>query len=134
LIEFDSFVCPRICFTRYDNFILSHLSMLFSQHVGQVGQVAYASSKGAIVSMTLPLARDLAQHGIRVMTIAPGPMMTPMIEGLPDLIKKDLASTILLPKRLGKPEEFAKLVRTIIENPLLNGEVIRLDGGLRMQP
>lgn len=101
---------------------------------GQVGQAAYAASKGAIVSMTLPIARDLASHGIRVNTIAPGLMMTPMLEGLPENVRIDLAKTVLLPKRLGKPDEFAKLVQAIIENPLLNGEVIRLDGGLRMQP
>lgn len=101
---------------------------------GQVGQAAYAASKGAIVSMTLPVARDLAPHGIRVNTIAPGLMMTPMLEGLPENVRVDLAKTVLLPKRLGKPDEFAKLVQAIIENPLLNGEVIRLDGGLRMQP
>jgi 3-hydroxyacyl-CoA dehydrogenase / 3-hydroxy-2-methylbutyryl-CoA dehydrogenase len=101
---------------------------------GQVGQAAYAASKGAVVAMTLPLARDLAQHGIRVNTIAPGLMMTPMLEGLPESVQKDLASTVLLPKRLGKPDEFAKLVQSIIENSMINGEVIRLDGGLRMQP
>lgn len=101
---------------------------------GQIGQAAYAASKGAIVSMTLPIARDLAPYGIRVNTIAPGLMMTPMLEGLPENVRVDLAKTVLLPKRLGKPDEFAKLVQAIIENPLLNGEVIRLDGGLRMQP
>ena len=101
---------------------------------GQIGQVAYAASKGAVVSMTLPLARDLAQYGIRVNTIAPGLMMTPMLEGLPESVQKDLAATVILPKRLGKPDEFAHLVQAIIENPLLNGEVIRLDGALRMQP
>jgi 3-hydroxyacyl-CoA dehydrogenase / 3-hydroxy-2-methylbutyryl-CoA dehydrogenase len=101
---------------------------------GQIGQAAYAASKGAVVSMTLPIARDLAQFGIRVNTIAPGLMMTPMLEGLPASVQKDLASTVLLPKRLGKPDEFAHLVQAIIENPMLNGEVIRLDGGLRMQP
>ena len=101
---------------------------------GQIGQAAYAASKGAIVSMTLPIARDLAPYGIRVNTIAPGLMMTPMLEGLPENVRIDLAKTVLLPKRLGKPDEFAKLVQAIIENPLLNGEVIRLDGGLRMQP
>ena len=86
------------------------------------------------MSMTLPIARDLAPYGIRVNTIAPGLMMTPMLEGLPENVRVDLAKTVLLPKRLGKPDEFAKLVQAIIENPLLNGEVIRLDGGLRMQP
>ena len=101
---------------------------------GQVGQAAYAASKGAVVAMTLPIARDLASSGIRVNTIAPGLMMTPMLEGLPENVRVDLAKTVLLPKRLGKPEEFAKLVVAIIDNPLINGEVIRLDGGLRMQP
>jgi 3-hydroxyacyl-CoA dehydrogenase/3-hydroxy-2-methylbutyryl-CoA dehydrogenase len=101
---------------------------------GQIGQAAYAASKGAVAAMTLPIARDLASYGIRVCTIAPGLFMTPMLEGLPDQVKLDLASTVPLPKRLGKPDEYARLVQAIIENPMLNGEVIRLDGALRMQP
>jgi len=101
---------------------------------GQIGQAAYAASKGAVVSMTLPIARDLSSYGIRVCTIAPGLFLTPMLEGLPQQVQTDLASTVPLPKRLGKPDEYAKLVEAIIENPMLNGEVIRLDGALRMQP
>lgn len=101
---------------------------------GQIGQAAYAASKGAVCSMTLPIARDLSSYGIRVMTIAPGLFMTPMMEGLPESVRKDLASTVPLPKRLGNPDEYAKLVESIIENNMLNGEIIRLDGALRMQP
>jgi 3-hydroxyacyl-CoA dehydrogenase / 3-hydroxy-2-methylbutyryl-CoA dehydrogenase len=101
---------------------------------GQMGQAAYAASKGAIVSMTLPIARDLASSGIRVMAIAPGLFLTPMLEGLPEAVRTTLASTVPCPKRLGNPVEYAQLVQSIIENPMLNGEVIRLDGALRMQP
>lgn len=101
---------------------------------GQMGQAAYAASKGAVVSMTLPIARDLSAFGIRVNTIAPGLFLTPMLESLPEAVRTQLASTVPLPKRLGKPAEFAKLVQQIVENPMLNGEVIRLDGALRMQP
>lgn len=101
---------------------------------GQIGQAAYAASKGAVVSMTLPIARDLSDYGIRVCTIAPGLFMTPMMEGLPQHIQSELASKVPLPKRLGNPDEYAMLVQSIIENNMLNGEVIRLDGALRMQP
>ncbi|KZC08285.1 3-hydroxyacyl-CoA dehydrogenase type-2, partial [Dufourea novaeangliae] len=101
---------------------------------GQMGQAAYSASKGAVVAMTLPIARDLAKVGIRVMTIAPGLMETPMLQALPDKVRVFLQQTIPFPKRLGKPDEYAQLVQHIIENPLLNGEVIRLDGALRMQP
>eukprot|EP01038_Epipyxis_sp_PR26KG_P005819 gene5819-8025_t len=101
---------------------------------GQIGQAAYAASKGAIAAMTLPIARDLSSNGIRVCTIAPGLFLTPMLESLPDQVKIDLAATVPLPKRLGNPIEYAKLVEAIIVNPMLNGEVIRLDGALRMQP
>ncbi|XP_046668502.1 3-hydroxyacyl-CoA dehydrogenase type-2-like [Homalodisca vitripennis] len=101
---------------------------------GQVGQVAYAASKGAIVGMTLPMARDLASQGIRVCTIAPGLFDTPLLSSLPEKVRNFLARTIPNPSRLGKPEEFALLVEAIIRNPVLNGEVIRLDGALRMQP
>jgi 3-hydroxyacyl-CoA dehydrogenase/3-hydroxy-2-methylbutyryl-CoA dehydrogenase len=101
---------------------------------GQIGQVAYAASKGAVASMTLPLARDLSSHAIRVCTIAPGLFLTPMLEGLPEAVRTDLASTVPFPKRLGNPDEYARLVQSIIENPMLNGEVVRLDGALRMQP
>lgn len=101
---------------------------------GQVGQVAYAASKGGVVSLTLPAARDLARNGIRVVTIAPGVFDTPMLAQLPAEIRAALAQQIPFPQRLGRPEEYALLVQHIIENPMLNGEVIRLDGGLRMPP
>lgn len=101
---------------------------------GQVGQAAYAASKGGIVSLTLPMARDLARHGIRVMTIAPGLFDTPMAAGIPEEIKAALAASIPFPPRFGNPAEYARLARHIIENPMLNGEVIRLDGALRMPP
>ncbi|XP_014772162.1 3-hydroxyacyl-CoA dehydrogenase type-2 [Octopus bimaculoides] len=101
---------------------------------GQMGQVAYSASKGAIVGMTLPLARDLASQGIRCMTIAPGLYDTPLLAGLPEKVRKYLASTVPFPSRLGDPAEYAHLVQSVIENPMLNGEVIRIDGALRMAP
>ncbi|WP_284619071.1 SDR family NAD(P)-dependent oxidoreductase [Aquabacterium humicola] len=101
---------------------------------GQVGQEAYSASKGGIVSMTLPMARDLAQHGIRVVTIAPGLFLTPLVAELPEAVQASLAASIPFPQRLGKPEEFAQLAAAIVENVALNGEVIRLDGALRMAP
>jgi NAD(P)-dependent dehydrogenase (short-subunit alcohol dehydrogenase family) len=101
---------------------------------GQIGQVAYAASKGGVVAMTLPLARDLADKLIRVMTIAPGTFDTPMLAALPEPARTALAAAIPHPRRLGRPAEFALLVHHIVENPMLNGEVIRLDGALRMAP
>lgn len=101
---------------------------------GQIGQPAYAASKGGIVGMTLPLARDLARHGVRVVTIAPGIFDTPLLGSLNEEIRLGLSASIPFPRRLGKPEEFAQLARQIIENTMLNGEVIRLDGALRMAP
>jgi NAD(P)-dependent dehydrogenase (short-subunit alcohol dehydrogenase family) len=101
---------------------------------GQVGQEAYSASKGGIVGMTLPLARDLAQFGIRVVTIAPGLFSTPLMRQLPEEVQQSLAASIPFPKRLGKPEEFADLAAHIVTNTHLNGEVIRLDGALRMAP
>lgn len=101
---------------------------------GQVGQAAYSASKGGIVGMTLPIARELAAHGIRVLTIAPGLFATPMFDSLPAEARKSLGAMIPFPPRLGYPEEYALLVRSIIENPMLNGTTIRLDGGIRMQP
>jgi len=101
---------------------------------GQVGQVGYAASKGGITSMTLPLARDLAQHGIRVVTIAPGLFLTPLLYKLPEEVQQSLASSIPFPKRLGKAEEYAQLALHIATNLSLNGEVIRLDGALRLAP
>jgi NAD(P)-dependent dehydrogenase (short-subunit alcohol dehydrogenase family) len=101
---------------------------------GQVGQAAYAASKGGVVSMTLPIARELASHGIRVMTIAPGIFDTPMLAGLPEKARQSLGQQVPFPPRLGRPDEFAALVQHIIENQMLNGEVIRLDGAIRMAP
>jgi len=101
---------------------------------GQIGQAAYASSKGGVVGMTLPVARDLAQHKIRVMTIAPGIFLTPMLMGLPQAAQDSLGTQVPHPSRLGRPEEYAKLVESIIANPMLNGETIRLDGAIRMAP
>ena len=101
---------------------------------GQVGQAAYASSKGGVVGLTLPAARDLAQHRIRVMTIAPGIFMTPMLKGLPEAAQESLGHQVPHPSRLGKPEEYAQLVESIVANPMLNGDVIRLDGAIRMAP
>ena len=101
---------------------------------GQVGQQAYSASKGGLVGMTLPMARDLAQHGIRVCTIAPGLFATPLMKQLPEPVQASLAASIPFPPRLGKPEEFAELAAHIVTNGHLNGEVIRLDGALRMAP
>ena len=112
--------------------------MLFTASVaafdGQVSQQAYSASKGGLVSMTLPMARDLAQHGIRVCTIAPGLFATPLMRTLPEPVQQSLAASIPFPSRLGKPEEFAQLACHIVSNDHLNGEVIRLDGALRMAP
>jgi NAD(P)-dependent dehydrogenase (short-subunit alcohol dehydrogenase family) len=101
---------------------------------GQVGQAAYAASKGGVVGMTLPAARELARAGVRVMTIAPGLFHTPMVEGLPPEVQQSLGASVPFPPRLGLPEEFAALVQHIATNRFLNGEVIRLDGALRMAP
>ena len=99
---------------------------------GQIGQAAYSASKAGIIGMTLPAARELARFGIRVMTIAPGIMKTPMLAAMPDDVQNSLAQMMPFPKRLGQPEEFARLVQHILENEYLNGEVIRLDAGIRM--
>ncbi|TAL56560.1 3-hydroxyacyl-CoA dehydrogenase [Pandoraea sp.] len=101
---------------------------------GQIGQAAYAASKGGIVSLTLPVARDLCRSGIRVMTIAPGIFETPMLLGMPQGVQDALGKMVPFPPRLGKPAEYAMLVKQILTNPMLNGEVIRLDGAIRMQP
>ncbi|HVE53545.1 MAG TPA: SDR family NAD(P)-dependent oxidoreductase [Ramlibacter sp.] len=112
--------------------------MLFTASVaafdGQVGQQAYSASKGGLVGMTLPMARDLAQHGIRVCTVAPGLFATPLMQQLPEPVQQSLAASIPFPSRLGKPEEFAQLACHLVTNTHLNGEVIRLDGALRMAP
>lgn len=99
---------------------------------GQIGQAAYSASKAGVAGMTLPIAREFAEYGIRVMTIAPGIFGTPMLRGLPENVQESLAKMVPFPKRLGEPLEFAALVQHIVENPMLNGEVIRLDGALRM--
>jgi len=99
---------------------------------GQIGQAAYAASKGGVASLTLPAARELARSGIRVMAVAPGIFATPMVTGLPPEVQASLGATVPFPPRLGRPEEFADLVAAIFANPMLNGEVIRLDGALRM--
>ena len=101
---------------------------------GQMGQAAYAASKGGIVGMTLPIARDLARNGIRNMTIAPGIFGTPMLFGMPKELQDALAASVPFPSRLGTPEDYAKLVKHILENDMLNGEVIRLDGAIRLPP
>ncbi|MBD2751702.1 3-hydroxyacyl-CoA dehydrogenase [Spirosoma validum] len=101
---------------------------------GQIGQAAYSASKGGIVGMTLPIARDLARSGIRVMTIAPGLFETPLLAGLPEDARLSLGQQVPFPSRLGRPTEYAMLAKSIIENPMLNGEVIRLDGAIRMAP
>jgi NAD(P)-dependent dehydrogenase (short-subunit alcohol dehydrogenase family) len=101
---------------------------------GQIGQAAYAASKGGIVGMTLPIARELARFGIRVVTIAPGIFHTPMMAALPPDVQEALGKMVPFPSRLGRPEEFASLVAEIVRNPMLNGEVIRLDGAIRMAP
>jgi 3-hydroxyacyl-CoA dehydrogenase / 3-hydroxy-2-methylbutyryl-CoA dehydrogenase len=101
---------------------------------GQIGQAAYSASKGGVVAMTLPIARDLASLGIRVCTIAPGTFDTPMLAGLPDAARKALGDQVPFPRRIGRPAEYAALARHIVENAMLNGETIRLDGALRMPP
>lgn len=101
---------------------------------GQIGQAAYSASKGGIVSMTLPAARELARYGIRVLAIAPGLFMTPMLAALPEEAQQSLAATLPFPQRLGDPSEYARLVKEMVENPMLNGEVIRIDCALRMAP
>jgi NAD(P)-dependent dehydrogenase (short-subunit alcohol dehydrogenase family) len=101
---------------------------------GQIGQAAYSASKGGVVAMTLPIARDLAPLGIRIVTIAPGIFWTPLLAGLPQAAQDSLGQQVPFPSRLGRPEEFALLVQSIIANPMLNGETIRLDGAIRMAP
>ena len=101
---------------------------------GQIGQIAYAASKGGVVGMTLPAARDLARHGIRVVTIAPGLFDTPLLAALPEPARLELGKSVPYPPRLGAPSEYAQLVTAIVENPMLNGETIRLDGAIRMAP
>jgi NAD(P)-dependent dehydrogenase (short-subunit alcohol dehydrogenase family) len=101
---------------------------------GQVGQASYSASKGGIVGMTLPIARDLAQNAIRVVTIAPGLFQTPLLGNLPEEAQQSLGAQVPFPSRLGQPAEYALLVKSIIENPMLNGETIRLDGAIRMAP
>ncbi len=106
----------------------------FAAFAGQIGQAEVSASKGGIVGMTLPLARDLARSGVRVMTVAPGLIDTPLFGGLPEQARQALGAMVPFPPRLGYPEEYAMLAKSIIENPMLNGETIRLDGAIRMQP
>ncbi len=101
---------------------------------GQIGQAAYAASKGGIVSMTLPIARELARNGIRVVTIAPGLFLTPMMHTLPPEVQESLAASVPFPQRLGRPEEYARLVCSVVDNIMINGETIRLDGAIRLAP
>ncbi|HZG73300.1 MAG TPA: 3-hydroxyacyl-CoA dehydrogenase [Chondromyces sp.] len=101
---------------------------------GQIGQAAYSASKGGVVGLTLPIAREFARHGIRVMTIAPGLIQTPLFDTLPEKARESLGAMVPFPPRLGYPSEYAQLAESIIENPMLNGETIRLDGAVRMQP
>jgi len=101
---------------------------------GQIGQAAYSASKGGVVAMTLPMARELSRFGIRVMTVAPGIFWTPMVDGMPEDVQKSLSASIPFPSRLGKPEEFAETVAFIVQNRYLNGETIRLDGAVRLAP
>jgi NAD(P)-dependent dehydrogenase (short-subunit alcohol dehydrogenase family) len=101
---------------------------------GQIGQAAYSASKGGVVGMTLPIARELARSGIRVVTIAPGLFDTPMMAALPENVRESLGQMVPFPSRLGRPEEYARMARDIVENPMLNGTTIRLDGAIRMQP
>jgi NAD(P)-dependent dehydrogenase (short-subunit alcohol dehydrogenase family) len=101
---------------------------------GQIGQAAYSASKGGVAALTLPAARELAQFGVRVLAIAPGIFLTPMLTAMPEDVQKSLGASVPFPKRLGQPAEYAALVRHMIENPYLNGEVVRLDGALRMPP
>ena len=101
---------------------------------GQIGQAAYSASKGGVVGMTLPIARDLSGIGVRVNTIAPGLINTPMLQGLPEPARESLAATVLFPKRLGEAEEIARVAQMLIENDYMNGETVRMDGGIRMQP
>jgi NAD(P)-dependent dehydrogenase (short-subunit alcohol dehydrogenase family) len=101
---------------------------------GQIGQAAYSASKAGVAGMTLPIARELARHGIRVLAVAPGIFDTPMLAAMPDQVRASLGAQVPFPSRLGRPEEYAALVRHIVENPMLNGEVIRLDGAIRMAP
>jgi NAD(P)-dependent dehydrogenase (short-subunit alcohol dehydrogenase family) len=101
---------------------------------GQVGQVAYAASKGGVVALTLPAARDLSQSGIRVCTIAPGLFATPLMDALPEEVQESLGEATPFPQRLGHPEEFASLALAIIRNPMMNGETVRIDGAIRLAP
>lgn len=117
--------------TNTDNGIIINTASI-AAFDGQVGQASYASSKAGVVGLTLPLARELARHGIRVMTIAPGVFATPMMQSIPEKAREQLEASVPYPKRLGAPDEFAKLVAHIIDNAYLNGEVIRLDGAIRM--
>jgi NAD(P)-dependent dehydrogenase (short-subunit alcohol dehydrogenase family) len=128
----DAQSLPGVPATKERGVIVNTASV--AAYEGQIGQAAYSASKGGVASMTLPIARDLSKLLIRVMTIAPGIMQTPMMAGMPEDVQRSLEEQIPHPSRMGTPGEYAALARHIVENPLLNGEVIRLDGAIRMQP
>jgi NAD(P)-dependent dehydrogenase (short-subunit alcohol dehydrogenase family) len=128
----DAQSLPGVPATRERGVIVNTASV--AAYDGQIGQAAYSASKGGVAAMTLPIARDLSKLLIRVMTIAPGIMQTPMMAGMPEDVQRSLEEQIPHPSRMGTPGEYAALARHIVENPLLNGEVIRLDGAIRMQP
>ncbi len=125
-------VLPEILDNEEQGVIINTASI--AAYEGQIGQTAYSASKGGIVALTLPAARELAASGIRVNTIAPGLIATPLLLNMPEEVQASLAESVPFPKRLGKPEEFAALAAHIIENSMINGEVMRLDGALRMAP
>lgn len=132
IVQFASRICAEDPLGEERGVIVNTASV--AAYDGQIGQAAYAASKGGVVGMTLPVARDLARHKIRVMTIAPGIFLTPMLMGLPQAAQESLGTQVPHPSRLGRPEEYALLVESILTNPMLNGEVIRLDGAIRMAP
>jgi NAD(P)-dependent dehydrogenase (short-subunit alcohol dehydrogenase family) len=113
--------------------LIIHTSSV-AAYEGQIGQVAYSATKGAVLAMTLPMARELAAFGIRVMTIAPGVFWTPMVDGMTKDLQDSLAAQVPFPKRLGRAEEYASLVAHMFQSPYMNGEAVRLDGAIRMQP
>lgn len=130
----------RICRRASSRFLFGNVSASLSSprsiaaFEGQVGQAAYSASKGAVVGMMLPIARELCKVGIRINTIAPGLFLTPLLEGLPAKVQSELAADVPFPSRLGVPDEYAQLVQAVIENRYINGEVLRIDGALRMKP
>lgn len=130
--KFAARICTSVSDGEERGVIVNTASV--SAFEGQIGQPAYAASKGGIVAMTLPMAREFARYGIRVMTIAPGLFLTPLMASLPQEAQDSLGGQVPFPSRLGDPDEFAQMVQAIVENPMLNGETIRLDGAIRMAP